>query len=59
MTVGEAVEWGAVGDKVIGDYSYVSAQFVETPYRQCMATNHRSTESMMPDRFGKVVCRYN
>ena len=44
MAVGEDVEGFAVGDKVIGDYSYIGAQFVETPYRQGVTTNHSSTE---------------
>jgi NADPH:quinone reductase-like Zn-dependent oxidoreductase len=44
IAVGEAVEGFAVGDKVIGDYSYVGAQFVETSYRQGVTTNHSSTE---------------
>jgi NADPH:quinone reductase-like Zn-dependent oxidoreductase len=44
IAVGDAVEGFAVGDKVIGDYSYVGAQFVETPYQQGVATNHSSTE---------------
>src|SRR5215813_1675202 len=34
IAVGEAVEGFAVGDRVIGDYSYVGARFAETPYRQ-------------------------
>jgi len=44
IAVGEAVEGFAVGDKVIGDYSYVGARFVETPYRQGVTTNHSSAE---------------
>ena len=44
IAVGEDVEGFAVGDKVIGDYSYIGAQFVETPYRQGVTTNHSSTE---------------
>ena len=44
VAVGDDVEGFAVGDKVIGDYSYIGAQFVETPYHQGVATNHSSTE---------------
>jgi len=44
VAVGDAVEGVAVGDKVIGDYSYVGAQFIETPYRQGVVTNNSSTE---------------
>src|SRR5262245_6269332 len=44
IAVGDAVEGIAPGDKVIGDYSYVGAQFVETPYRQGVTTNNSSAE---------------
>ncbi len=44
IAVGEDVEDFAVGDKVIGDYSYIGAQYVKTPYRQGVTTNHSSTE---------------
>jgi NADPH:quinone reductase-like Zn-dependent oxidoreductase len=44
IAVGEDVEGFSVGDKVIGDYSYIGAQFVETSYRQGVTTNHSSTE---------------
>lgn len=54
LAVGEAVEGLAVGDRVIGDYSYIGAQFVETPFRQGVTTNHSSTEYQVLDA-NKIV----
>ncbi len=44
VAVCDGVAGFAAGDKVIGNYAYVGAQFVETSYRQGVTTNHASTE---------------